>query len=432
MTNPLGAIVISVVSSAISIGVQKMVKTQPFIVFSNRYGKKNIGGMRFFRRLKWRTAHDGASRVAQCIKDDGAIPDLIVGVGRGGAIFGALLSYKLAKPDSRGKKHNIPMTMLERQYVSSEGERKSMIIGDLMSFSQELGEYAIRNVLIVAGEGHTGDTMLIAKKSTIEAFPGANVKTCVFYNENVPRSIEYDYSSIVGEGYNMMPWQDRGSIRESYWSKCKIYIVRHCETEMNQCDRFIGSTNVPLSEEGKKHAEQLGEYFSTKKITRIYCSPMDRCVQTAKTILQKLGNNCAEKRVVIDENLREMDYGDWEGKSRDEIQYLYSKEYMKYQCDPNYRVPGSRDCPRKVRRRIERFIKQVVRFHESKRPFSSAIIVVTHKTAGRILINRMLADDKQNKEHYRDVDMDNGSVTTAYFEDGRFQQVKAEPCGNID
>ncbi len=64
-----------------------------------------------------------------------------------------------------------------------------------------------------------------------------------------------------------------------------IYLVRHAQYE-NPRKILVGRLPVPLSEEGIKEAEKLTDFFSDKKIEKIYSSPVVRCKQTSEIIAQ--------------------------------------------------------------------------------------------------------------------------------------------------
>ena len=64
----------------------------------------------------------------------------------------------------------------------------------------------------------------------------------------------------------------------------EILIIRHGETAWNTADIFRGRVQIGLSEEGLKQAEKLAEYLSQKKIKAVYCSPIQRALQTAEAV----------------------------------------------------------------------------------------------------------------------------------------------------
>ncbi len=64
----------------------------------------------------------------------------------------------------------------------------------------------------------------------------------------------------------------------------RIYLVRHGATELTAEDRFAGSTDVPLSDEGRDQIAELAERLRCDKLDAVYTSPMVRTLETARVI----------------------------------------------------------------------------------------------------------------------------------------------------
>ncbi len=90
----------------------------------------------------------------------------------------------------------------------------------------------------------------------------------------------------------------------------ELYLLRHGDTGLQ--GRHIGSTDVPLIDEGKYQVSRTARILRSVGIERILCSPMLRCRQT----LELLDISCPWQ---TNELLREIDFGRWEGKSFEEI-----------------------------------------------------------------------------------------------------------------
>lgn len=89
-----------------------------------------------------------------------------------------------------------------------------------------------------------------------------------------------------------------------------LYLLRHGDTAAN--GRFIGSTDLPVSPNGYPQLEATRERLQSAGITAIFCSPMLRCRQTAEML--ELG-----PAIIENADLREIDFGAWEGKTFAEI-----------------------------------------------------------------------------------------------------------------
>jgi broad specificity phosphatase PhoE len=105
-----------------------------------------------------------------------------------------------------------------------------------------------------------------------------------------------------------------------------ITFVRHGETSWNATGRWQGHAFVPLNDEGRRQAARLAQHLIALagEISAIYCSDLARALETAQIIAATL-----EKSVLVDERLREIDMGEWQGLTGDEIKAWDSERYHK-------------------------------------------------------------------------------------------------------
>ena len=132
-----------------------------------------------------------------------------------------------------------------------------------------------------------------------------------------------------------------------------LLLVRHGQSEANLAGVYVGQTESPLSELGKKQAEKTAEYLAEHyRIDKIYASDLGRAYATGKAVGDKLG-----LEVQTDKNLREINAGKWEGVPFEQL----------IQDDAAYKVwmtdIGSAACPdgETVAELQERFVAEVRR-----------------------------------------------------------------------
>ena len=103
-----------------------------------------------------------------------------------------------------------------------------------------------------------------------------------------------------------------------------IYLLRHGETEYGKEKRYLGHTDVKLSKEGKEQAKYLANVFSNNKIIidNIFSSDLARCKDTINIVLP-------DKKATFLEQLREINMGDWDGLTFDEVKNKYAEDYKK-------------------------------------------------------------------------------------------------------
>lgn len=94
----------------------------------------------------------------------------------------------------------------------------------------------------------------------------------------------------------------------------RIILVRHGQTTINAEKKLSGHSDPPLTEEGKEQAGRVAEGLASYKIDRLFASPMQRAVDTARAISE---NSALE--IETDKRLIEQNFGQWEGKSYSEI-----------------------------------------------------------------------------------------------------------------
>ena len=95
----------------------------------------------------------------------------------------------------------------------------------------------------------------------------------------------------------------------------RLLLVRHGATILSAEDRFAGSTDVDLSEEGRDQARGLAERLAQKPLSAAFASPMKRTIETASIV----GAPHGLTPVPVD-GLREIDHGRGGGRWRGEVE----------------------------------------------------------------------------------------------------------------
>jgi broad specificity phosphatase PhoE len=118
-----------------------------------------------------------------------------------------------------------------------------------------------------------------------------------------------------------------------------IYYIRHGETEWNAAGRFQGWRDVPLNERGRAQATQAGEILRGL-LTRdqhdiaalpFIASPLGRARETMELLRTALGTT--REGYALDERLREISYGDWEGMTLSEMEAAHPKIFAARNAD---------------------------------------------------------------------------------------------------
>jgi broad specificity phosphatase PhoE len=99
-----------------------------------------------------------------------------------------------------------------------------------------------------------------------------------------------------------------------------LLLVRHGETDWNADGRLQGHTDRPLSDYGRRQAQQLAGELEAEELDAIYSSDLTRARETAEIVGARLG-----LPVELDPDLREKDWGNWEGLTiveRDRVEFV--------------------------------------------------------------------------------------------------------------
>jgi probable phosphoglycerate mutase len=125
----------------------------------------------------------------------------------------------------------------------------------------------------------------------------------------------------------------------------EVLLVRHGETEWSASGRHTGRTDIPLTDRGRAQARALGAALAGRSFALVLTSPLARAADTSRL---------AGLEATVDDDLREWDYGDHEGRTTPEIR----KE------DPGWTVwrgplPGG-ERPEQVAARADRVIERIL------------------------------------------------------------------------
>jgi len=110
----------------------------------------------------------------------------------------------------------------------------------------------------------------------------------------------------------------------------RLYLARHGETDWNAAQRFQGWSDIPLNEVGRKQAAALADRLSVQYFDVVYCSDLQRAIETAKMIVKL--SDC-KPNLHSDPRLREVHFGDWEGLTYDAIKEKYPEVLTAWEND---------------------------------------------------------------------------------------------------
>jgi len=154
----------------------------------------------------------------------------------------------------------------------------------------------------------------------------------------------------------------------------ELVLIRHGETEYNRADVFRGRIDLPLNERGRMQAHAASEYLAEEEFAAFYSSPLRRAMETAGAIAEPHGGKVRPMEDFID-----VDYGEWSGKSIEEIASSWPREFAIWAEDPEKAVFPCGEAVTNVRERLREGMERLAREHDGR------VLLVGHK-----LINRMI------------------------------------------
>lgn len=156
-----------------------------------------------------------------------------------------------------------------------------------------------------------------------------------------------------------------------------ILLVRHGETDWNREERFRGRTSVPLNAKGLWEADVTAQRIARQwNVTAVYSSPIKRARQTAEVIAA-----ATTPPVRIIDDLQDIDYGAWQGMTRDEAAKRDSKTMNDYLTAPGrMRIPGGESFAAAQRRAVHAL--RIV----GSRHSHETIVVVSHTDVNRLVL----------------------------------------------
>jgi broad specificity phosphatase PhoE len=92
----------------------------------------------------------------------------------------------------------------------------------------------------------------------------------------------------------------------------QLWLMRHGETEWSLSGAHTSRTDIPLTARGKERAEKIRDYLAHRKFSLVLTSPLQRARETCR--IAGYGDVAQ-----IDDNLREWDYGIYEGRTTAQI-----------------------------------------------------------------------------------------------------------------
>jgi alpha-ribazole phosphatase len=183
-----------------------------------------------------------------------------------------------------------------------------------------------------------------------------------------------------------------------------IFFIRHGQTLWNKNFRYQGQSDIELSEEGLRQAEQVALRLRREPFSAIYSSDLVRAVVTAEKVAAH-----HSLPVVTMPEFREVSFGEWEGLKYDQIYAGWTAEIEKFfRCPSQVEIPGGESF-HDLHRRTNQGLEILRQRHECE-----CIAIVTHGGAIRTMLCAALGIHLDNLWSFR---QDNTAVNIVEYEE---------------
>jgi probable phosphoglycerate mutase len=162
-----------------------------------------------------------------------------------------------------------------------------------------------------------------------------------------------------------------------------IYFLRHGETTASQTGGYCGTLDPDLTSEGYQMAEDFANAYKSLPWVAVFSSPLRRAVATAKPLCEAAGI-----RMQLKEGLREIAYGQWEGKTPEEVNREFHDTYVRWLAEPGWNAPNGGERGIDIARRSSLVIEEIEQTCRA-----GNVLVVSHKATTRIMLCFLIGID---------------------------------------
>ncbi|MBU5337456.1 histidine phosphatase family protein [Intestinibacter bartlettii] len=186
----------------------------------------------------------------------------------------------------------------------------------------------------------------------------------------------------------------------------KLILVRHVLTEDNKLAKLSGHIDSKVSEEGKLQIKKITDFLEHEKIDRIYTTTSSRTKETVKYLAEINSIEVQES-----EDLKEISFGDFEGKDFKDIQKNYPDEFNKMiEEGYEYTYPNGEnliDCFERVSKEIQCILDDADE--------NETILVCSHAGTIRNVLTYLISN---TFEYHWNFKIDNASVSVVEIDNG--------------
>lgn len=183
-----------------------------------------------------------------------------------------------------------------------------------------------------------------------------------------------------------------------------LFLIRHGETDYNKEGKYCGFTDITLNGKGILQVFELQKKIKDISPDIIFSSSHKRALQTAEILFP-------QKKIELADELKELNFGLWEGLNYQEIQQEYEELYNIWLSDFYKYTPPKGERMEDFEKRTIDFLNEVICNYNGKK-----IVFVTHGGTIKVLIRYLL---NKNSQDFWDIDVSLASISYFKLEGGK-------------
>jgi probable phosphoglycerate mutase len=141
--------------------------------------------------------------------------------------------------------------------------------------------------------------------------------------------------------------------------------------------------DINLTPEGHQMAKDFAQAYQSLTWTAVYTSPLWRAIDTANPLCEAI-----KMDMQLRDGLKEITYGQWEGKTPEEVDREFHDEYVRWLADPGWNSPTGGEKGVDIARRSSLVLEEIEQTHST-----GNVLVVSHKATIRIMLCSLLGID---------------------------------------
>jgi broad specificity phosphatase PhoE len=198
-----------------------------------------------------------------------------------------------------------------------------------------------------------------------------------------------------------------------------LLLVRHGQSTWNSEHRIQGQLDPPLSDEGRRQAERVGQRIAGRRFAGFYSSDLKRAFETAQAIEAATGFQAESMP-----GLREIFLGEWEGLRTDDLAQRFPEAWASWTEEPDWDLVSGGEGAALFETRVAAALDEILGRHAQ-----GDVVVVTHGGVIQIALHRVIGRPSRGLFPFK---IQNASISVIERRDGRMVIAGVNDTSHLD